>query len=86
MIEKDQWPIKLKKRKNHLEGGILYAPADLIWDTFNYIEKQRQEIVAARGDKAGDAIFLSQRGTPIATSFSWPLRSTRQTSIGSGAR
>ncbi|OWK25390.1 hypothetical protein AJ87_10905 [Rhizobium yanglingense] len=65
MIEKDQWLIKLKKRTNHLEGGILYAPADLIWDTCNYIEKQRQEIVAARGDKAGAAIFLSQRGTPI---------------------
>ncbi|WP_267903780.1 site-specific integrase [Rhizobium mongolense] len=65
MIEKDQWLIKLKKRKNHLEGGILYAPADLIWDTCNYIEKQRQEIVAARGEKAGDAIFPSQRGTPI---------------------
>ncbi|MGZ2455636.1 tyrosine-type recombinase/integrase [Rhizobium anhuiense] len=65
MIERGQWPIKLKKRKWHREGGVLFVPADLIWDTINYIEKQRQKIVAARGAKGGGAVFLSERGTPI---------------------
>jgi len=65
LIEKDQWVIKLKKRKWHKEGGVLYVPADVIWDTINYIENQRAAIIANRGAKGKGAIFLSERGTPI---------------------
>ncbi|MGO7788362.1 tyrosine-type recombinase/integrase [Rhizobium ruizarguesonis] len=65
LIERGQWIVKLKKRKRRAEGGVLYVPADVIWDTLNYIEKERQRIVAGRGGKGGDAVFLSERGTPI---------------------
>ncbi|TAY99677.1 tyrosine-type recombinase/integrase [Rhizobium leguminosarum] len=65
MIERDQWIIKLKKRKWKKDGGVLYVPADLIWDTLNYIENERKRIVTARGSKGGHAVFLSERGTPI---------------------
>ncbi|WP_430257274.1 tyrosine-type recombinase/integrase [Neorhizobium sp. IRS_2294] len=65
LIEKDQWTIKLKKRKWHKEGGVLYVPADVIWDTINYIEGQRAEILANSQSKNEGAIFLSERGTPL---------------------
>lgn len=65
LIEKDQWVIKLKKRKWHREGGVLYVPADVIWDTINYIENQRATIVANSRGKRKGAIFLSERGTQI---------------------
>lgn len=65
LIEKDQWVIKLKKRKWHREGGVLYVPADVIWDTINYIEKQRAAIITKNGGGHAGAIFLSERGTPI---------------------
>ncbi|WP_296097216.1 site-specific integrase [uncultured Agrobacterium sp.] len=67
MIEKDQWIVKLKKRKWRKEGGVLYVPADLIWDTLNYVDKERQRIVTSRGAKGGGALFLSERGTPLVT-------------------
>lgn len=65
LIERDQWIVKLKKRKWSKEGGVLYVPADLIWDTLNYVDKERQRIVTSRGPKGGGALFLSERGTPI---------------------
>ncbi|MBB3352679.1 site-specific recombinase XerD [Rhizobium sp. BK049] len=67
LIEKDQWIIKLKKRKRRSYGGVLYAPADLIWDTLNYVRSERHEIASAKGGKGVHAVFLSQRGSPLVT-------------------
>lgn len=65
MIEKGQWVVKLRKRKRKPDGGVLYVPQEVIFDTIDYIERERAQILAKRGRKGNDRIFVSERGTPI---------------------
>ncbi|MDX0563780.1 tyrosine-type recombinase/integrase [Sinorhizobium medicae] len=62
---KDQWVVRLRKRKRRRNGGVLYAPADLIWDTLDYIRTEREETILKRGKSRPKNVFVSERGEAL---------------------